>query len=279
MLSIDCPDDDAGTVFEASANRTRSGALRMALLDQRPHVEARAALYLGHGEAGTLYQLAPVAPDGVDGAQLGGVYDRVLVRGGERALYNRLRGSARFGRCPLCAQRDAKTLDHCLSKGEYPELAVFPANLTPACFECNHAKRTYRALVADEQLFHPYFDNWGAYRLLLAEIEVGARVTSRFSIRAPAHADDEIVARARAHFELLDLAKLYEEHASVELVERKDMFRRTFEADGAQGLRDDLAHESRSRRRFNRNGWQAALYRALSRSEDFCAGGFEQIDG
>lgn len=278
MLSIVCPNDDAGTVFAASAGRTRSVPLRTALLAQRPQVEARAALYLGHGEAATLFQLAPVAPQGVDAAQLGGIYDRVLVKGGERALYDRLRGSARLGRCPLCAQRDAKTLDHYLSKDEYPELAVFPANLTPACFECNHAKRTYRALVADEQLFHPYFDDWGAYRLLLAEIEVGARVTSNFSIRAPAQVDDEIIARARAHFEQLDLATLYEEHASVELVERKDMFRRTFEADGAEGLQEELAQESRSRRRFNRNGWQVALYRALSRSEDFCGGGFEHID-
>lgn len=278
MLSIACPDDDAGTVFAANAVRTRSVPLRTALLGQRPHVEARAALYLDHGAASTLYELEPVVPHGVDAAQLSGVYDRVLVKGGERALYDRLRGSARLGRCPLCAQRDAKTLDHYLSKDEYPELAVFPANLTPACFECNHAKRTYRALVAEEQLFHPYFDEWGDYRLLLAEIEVGPRITSRFSIRDPAGVDDEIVARARAHFEQLDLGTLYEQHAQVELVERKDMFRRTFQADGADGLREELAQEARSRRRFNRNGWQAALYRGLSRSEDFYEGGFEQID-
>ncbi|MGK7755154.1 hypothetical protein [Roseovarius sp. C03] len=278
MLSIACPDEDAGAIFAASAARTRSVPLRTALLAQRPHVEARAAQYLGHGAASTLYQLAPVAPHGIDAAQLGGVYGRVLVNGGERPLYDRLRGSARLGRCPLCAQRDAKTLDHYLSKDEYPELAVFPANLTPACFDCNHAKRTYRALAAGEQLFHPYFDDWSAFRLLLATIEVGPRVTSRFSIRAPANVDDEVIARARAHFEQLNLATLYEQHASVELVQRKDMFRRTFDADGADGLQEEMAQEYRSRRQFNRNGWQAALYRALSRSEDFCDGGFEQID-
>ena len=278
MLSITCPNDDAGTIFAASATRTKNVPLRTTLLAQRPHVEARAADYLRHAPASTLYQLTPVDPQGVDAAQLSGIYSRVLVSGSERPLYDRLRGSARYGRCPLCAQRDVKTLDHYLPKDEYPELAVFPANLTPACFDCNHAKSNYRALVAEEQLFHPYFDNWGEYRLLMAEIEVGARVTSRFSIRAPAGVDNEVVARARAHFTQLDLATLYEQHASVELVQRKDTFRRTFEADGADGLYEELVQEYRSRRRFNRNGWQAALYRALSRSEDFCEGGFEQID-
>ena len=278
MLAMDCPDDDAGTVFAATASRTRDADLRTALLAQRPHVEARAALYLEYGELAMLYQLAPVAPGDIDAAQLSGIYNRVLVNGGERALYDRLRGSSRYGRCPLCAQRDAKTLDHYLSKDDYPELAVFPANLTPACFECNHTKRTYLALQAEDQLFHPYFDDWGDYRLVSAEIEVGPRVTSRFSIRTPPNVDEEIVSRARKHFETLNLATLYEQHASVELVERKDMFRRTFENGGADALRDDLAYEAQSRRRHNRNGWQAALYRALSRSDAFCDGGFGQID-
>ena len=87
-----------------------------------------------------------------------------------------------------------------------------------------------------------------------------------------------IVQRARKHFVELNLAGLYEQHAAVELVERKDMFRGIFASDGAEGLRDELEREARSRRRFNRNSWQSALYRALSQNEDFYSGGFEHID-
>jgi hypothetical protein len=171
-----------------------------------------------------------------------------------------------------------KSLDHYLSKDEFPELSVFPANLTPCCLECNHAKLDYRAERARDRLFHPYFDDWSNIRLVRARIEVGARVTTTYSIRAPDGVDQETVRRARRHFRELDLGTLYEQHAQVELVERKDMFSSIFQSDGEAGLREELEREARSRRRFNLNSWQSALYRALARSDEFCAGGFEYID-
>ncbi|WP_215766979.1 hypothetical protein [Gluconobacter cerinus] len=64
-----------------------------------------------------------------------------------------------------------------------------------------------------------------------------------------------------------NLAEFYEQHAAVKLVERKDTLRRGFASDAAEGLRDK--HDARSRQRFNRKIWQSALYRALSRNENF----------
>lgn len=278
MLTVDRPVEDAGAVFDACAARRRDVDLRTALLAQRPHVEARAALYLQHADLGALVDLAPEDPVDVDPAELSDLYGHVLVKGGERPLYLRLRGASRFNRCPMCGQRDVKTLDHYLAKDHYPELAVFPANLVPCCFECNHVKLTYRAEERDKQLFHPYFDDWSEFRLVRATINVGARVTTSFAIRNPHGVDEELIARARNHFSELELATLYEQHSAIELVERKPIFQSTFASDGPDGLREELAFEARSRRRANINSWQSALYRALSRSDDFCAGGFEQID-
>lgn len=278
MIAVDRPVDDAGVVFSACATRTLNVDLRAALLAQRPHVEARAALYLLHADLGELFDLAPQDPVDIDPAELNGLYGRVLVKGGERPLYLKLRGASRFNRCPTCGQRDVKTLDHYLAKDQYPELAVFPANLVPCCFECNHAKLNYRAEEPGEQLFHPYYDDWSGYRLVCATINVGARVTTRFAIRSPHGVEEEVIERARNHFAQLELATLYEQHAAIELVERKPVFQSTFASDGADGLREELAFEARSRCQANVNSWQSALYRALSRSEDFCAGGFEQID-
>jgi hypothetical protein len=278
MLAVDRPINDAGVVFAACAARTRDVDLRAALLAQRPHVEARAVLYLQNANIGTLIDLAPEDPVDIDPAELSGLYGRVLVKGGERPLYLKLRGASRFNRCPTCGQRDVKTLDHYLAKDQYPELAVFPANLVPCCFECNHAKLNYHAEELVEQLFHPYYDDWSGYRLVRATINVGARVTTSFAIRSPHGVEDEVVERARNHFAQLELATLYEQHAAIELVERKPIFQSTFASDGADGLREELAFETRSRRRANVNSWQSALYRGLSRSDDFCSGGFEQID-
>lgn len=278
MQSVTRPTEDAGALYAACATRTRDVARRNALLAQRGHVEARAQLYSDHADVGTLFELEPENPDGIAAGELSGLYNRALVRGGERATYLRLRGRSRYNRCPLCAQRDVKTLDHYLPKDDFPELAVVPLNLVPSCFECNHAKLTYRALQADDLLFHPFFDNWSSYRLVRATIDVGPRVTTRFDIRNPPGAEIELVRRAERHFEELALGSLYEEHAAVELVERKQMFRSTFESDGADGLREELRVEAESRRRFNRNSWQSALYHSLARSDAFCEGGFEHID-
>ena len=278
MLAVDLPVDDAGVVFAACATRTRDVELRVALLAQRPHVEARAALYLQHAALGALFDLAPEDPVNVEPADLSGLYGRVLVKGGERPRYLKLRGASRYNRCPTCGQRDVKTLDHYLAKDQYPELAVFPANLVPCCFECNHAKLNYRAREPVEQLFHPYYDDWSGYRLVRATINVGARVTTSFVIRRPHGVQEEVIERARNHFAQLELATLYEQHAAIELVERKPIFQSTFASDGVDGLREELAFEARSRCRANLNSWQSALYLALSRSNDFCAGGFENID-
>lgn len=171
-----------------------------------------------------------------------------------------------------------KTLDHYLSKDDYPELSVFPANLTPACFECNHAKRTYRALTANDQLFHPYFDDWQDYRLLKATIHIGDYVSVSFSIREPNGLAQRTIRRARQHFATLELGSLYAQNADVELADRKRQFERAFYGGGSNALREELEFEAESRGEFNRNRWSAALYRALARSAGFCDGGFALID-
>lgn len=278
MQKLALPDDNAGELFTACANRTRLVPDRTALLSQRPHVEARAASYLEHANRSALHELAIQFPVGISAADLGGVYDRVLVRGGERATYDKLKSSARHGRCPLCAQRDVKTLDHYLPREGYPELAVVPANLVPCCSDCNHSKGSYRAVSADTLLFHPYFDDWSAHRLIEATLVFDEGLTVIYSVREPQGASVTTVERARWHFERLGLGGLYSEHAAVELVDRKMAFQDTFEADGPDGLRDDLEREARSRHQTNINSWQSALYRALALSDEFCNGGFHQIE-
>lgn len=278
MESVPLPPDEAGIVFSACATRTRVVAERDTLLAQRPWVEARAALYLDHARVNSLHSLAPQGPEDINASRLSDVYGRVLVKGGERPTYLRLKGLARYGRCPMCAQRDVKTLDHYLSKDDYPELAVYPANLIPCCFACNHTKGTYLAPRASRQLFHPYFDDWSQHRLLVASLSFGPGLVVKYKVRHANTASNQVFKRAKRHCKRLSLAALYSDNAAVELVDRKLSFQEIYEADGSEGLRDELQREFRSRRRRNRNSWQAALYRTLWKSDAFCTGGFEDID-
>lgn len=277
MISIRCPDDDAETIFKSAAARTRNKDLRKALLALSSRVGERADEYLDLAGDERLFELEAEDPVGVTKLQLYDVYDRVLVNGGERPVYNRLKSGAKFRLCPLCGERDVKTLDHYLVKTEFPEFAVFPANLIPSCSDCNKTKLAHVARRHRDQTFHPYFDDWSLHQILRASVDVGDTVRVRFSIEPVAGFSGGSLARARFHFEALQLGVLYASKAAVELVESKDTFRRNF-LDGVEILKQELRLEALSRARGNLNGWRSVLYRGLSESNDFCNGGFELIE-
>jgi 5-methylcytosine-specific restriction endonuclease McrA len=278
MLSIVCPQDDAATVFIAAATRTRDNTTRNALLSEAARVGTRAAEYLRLALNEELYRLAIQAPTAVTSAVLADVYDRALVAGGERKVYNRIMASAKFKRCPLCGDRDVKTLDHYLPKTYFPELSVFPANLIPSCSDCNKIKGTNYATAHEQQTFHPYFDDWSTTKLLrsIVSVDVGS-VSVSFDIFAPPGCRAETISRAEAHFTQFDLGTLYAAKAAVELVECKSIFEKHF-LDGSDVLRSELEIIARSRQRSGLNGWRPALYWGLSQSIDFCNGGFLYID-
>jgi hypothetical protein len=277
MIAISCPDDDAATVFRDAAARTRDSNLRKRLLALTRRVGERATDYLNLAAVEDLFQMAAEDPARVSKEELSKVYDRVLVRGHGRPIYDRLRAGAKFRRCPLCGVRDVRTLDHYLSKSEFPELAVFPANLVPSCSDCNKIKLAHAPQSHSDQTFHPYFDDWGTHRILQATIDINNSVNISFSIEQTPGLSTALIARARRHFELLELGPLYAANAAVELVESKDTFRRNFAA-GANVLRSELQLTARSRERGNLNAWRAALYWGLAASDDFCNGGFELIE-
>ncbi|MFA6309937.1 MAG: HNH endonuclease signature motif containing protein [Sterolibacterium sp.] len=277
MLSLPCPNDDAEQTYRRMAVHTRDLALRNSLLAEGARVGVRAAEYLHLANQEKLYLFETEAPIGVSAEELTKVYDRVLVRGAGRPTYDRLKASARLNRCPLCGQRDVKTIDHYLPKSSYPELAVFPANLIPSCSDCNFIKRGYVPATHAAQTFHPYFDDWSVHRILRATVEVGEHVEVVFSIEAVTGFAQASLRRAEQHFDLLGLGALYAGHAAVELVQSKDIYRRNFGA-GVDVLRSELQHTSLSRERGNINAWAAALYRGLADSDEFCQGGFEFIE-
>lgn len=277
MITIACPAGDAGAIYAELAVRTKTLVLREALLAQGAHVAARAAQYLQDAPLEILYHLRPELPVGVTREELSKVYDRVLVKGKGRPLYEKIKAGAHRNRCPLCGQRDVRTLDHYLPKSHFPELAVFPANLIPSCSDCNFHKRTHLALTYDQQTFHPYFDDWQNFCLVQANISIDDTVDVQYSIESAEGFDEKRLARVRRHFNLLHLGELYSTHAGQELVEAKALFYNFFN-EGPEILRDELAHIARSRERYNLNSWNAALYRALSQTPAFWNGGFRKID-
>ncbi len=277
MFRLNAPHYSVSTVFANCITRTEDMELRNALLLERPRVLTRCHTYAHLASSMHLSDLAPQAPVNLIHEDLSGVYERVLVDGGERYVYLGIRGAAPYNRCPLCAHRDVATLDHYLPKENYPEFAVLPANLVPCCTGCNGAKRTYIPNSVEEQLFHPYFDDWSSHDLLIAHIYIGAYIDVTFEISVVG-IPTSVAARASEHFHRLQLRDLYSSNAAAELVAKRLDFEITFQSGGAEALRMDLEREASIRRLPFKNAWQPALYSALASCPSFWQGAYSLIE-
>jgi len=277
MIHLPLPTARIADVYPNCAKRTKDTQLRNSLALEEPRVFARSADYERLAPILSLYRLAQETAIHVTEEELGNLYERVLVKGGERQTYLAIRSSSPFSRCPLCAQRDVQTLDHYLPRASFPEFAVLPINLVPSCFECNHAKHEDVPGTAGELTFHPYYDDWSEHSLIQARIGFDDSVFAEFSVNVEA-LPDNVAERAMNHFSKLDLGTLYSAHASLELVQRKSNFTLIFDSSGPEVLRAEILRESVSRRRPFSNAWQPALYQALGESDEFINGGFRAIE-
>jgi hypothetical protein len=177
----------------------------------------------------------------------------------------------------LCGHREVKTLDHYLARKYHPALSIVPANLVPACTECNFSKGQSRARVAGRQTFHPYFDNVEADRWLFANVQIAGGVSLDFFVQPPPPWTLILAARARRHFKLFQLNTLYATQAAQELVNIKGELRSIFDSGGMLEVQYDLQRRAQSCRAAHINSWQTAMYEALSLHDNFCDGGFENI--
>ncbi|WP_186766458.1 HNH endonuclease [Phaeobacter marinintestinus] len=239
-------------------------------------IVGRSATYVQLAQNESLFQLGTEDAQHASNEELENVYDRVLVKGGERPAYNKIRSSAPLNVCPLCFARFVKSVDHYLPKSDFPELSVVYRNLVPCCSDCNKTKGTEYGETAETQLFHPYFDDWGDWFFLIANVEINEGVDVAFSVEQPDGMPDLAFERATNHLETLGLAALYSDLSAVELGDGKAAFQE-HHADGEDVLRRELQRLSASAARRNRNSWRAAMYRGLSTCHDFLSGGFEFI--
>lgn len=186
-----------------------------------------------------------------------------------RRVYDAIRTASPQGRCPLCGHRDVTTVDHYLPKSAYAAVAVNPANLIPACGDCNQMKSD-----AVLDILHPYYDNVENDRWLAATVIEGNPPAFRFEVCAPDTWSAALAERARLHFATFALGALYAQQAARELSGIKFRLEGILSQQGADGVRLHVLENERSWRAARLNGWQSAFYGAGAASDWFCAGGF-----
>jgi len=183
-----------------------------------------------------------------------------------------------FDECPLCGIGEPSTLDHYLPKEEFPEFSVFSKNLIPICSPCNSIYKGARWIENGKRLFiHTYFDIFPAQSFLTASITVGAKLSLAYNaLHVPGHVNfSELFSR---HFEELELNNRYKRKAASEIARKKRRFEAIFKKNGSP---DDVANALLQeavylRAEHSQNHWKLALYEALSKSPDFCNGGFRK---
>ncbi|MEU4300094.1 MULTISPECIES: hypothetical protein [Kitasatospora] len=228
-------------------------------------------------QAHTLHDLtalaaAPAAP--ADREALRKVYTSHLVGQGTpgRHIYDAIKNAAR-GLCPLCGVGKVATLDHQLPKTSYPLLSVVPANLVPACRDCNFGKGQQAPASAGEQTLHPYYDDlfdvpWLAARLIRP---AGRRPMSvRFHVEAPADWDQDLVDRLRSHLKVFDLDARFRLHVGSHLATLAGML--SFLP--STGIEQYLTWQAQAWTKTGPNSWEAALYRALATDPWYTGGGW-----
>ncbi|MBU0623176.1 MAG: hypothetical protein KJ795_15155 [Gammaproteobacteria bacterium] len=278
MKTLPKPPFQARTVFEACAASRQDIELKARLLSIAPAIEQAEYAYQIHGQAGQLHVIKEetIVSGKVTGKEMESLYTESFVRKGSknRYIYDQIKMAAPHGICPLCGQRVVSTLDHYLAKTKHPALAVSPLNLVPACADCNKLKHAHQPVNAEEQTFHPYFDDLGKDVWLTAVIGQTQPPSISYSATPPENWSAVKKQRLRNHFVTYELANLYGAQASAELVDIKHGLLTIGQRGHSHEVHIHLVREADSRTAADPNSWKAAMYRALAESEWFCRCGY-----
>ncbi|MEJ8819395.1 HNH endonuclease [Lacibacter sp. H407] len=212
----------------------------------------------------------------VNATELKKIYsDRMVNKTNKgRNYYDQILVSAPSGRCPLCNQRIATTLDHYLPKSEYPMLSVCPLNLIPACSDCNKGKLINFPTTNDEETLHPYYDNIENVEWLKCNVIQIKPIIFNYYVDPPAGWSGLLKSRVIGHFKSFKLNPLYTTHALEEFENIKYQLEKLYNSGGAILLKEHLKDCYDSRYAINKNSWQTAFYFAILNNINFCDGHF-----
>lgn len=183
-----------------------------------------------------------------------------------RKYYNIIREQAKLNICPICGIRPVKNLDHYLPKAKYPTLSVTPNNLIPSCRDCNMDKRDYISCDSQNIPVHLYFDDIPNEPWL--HVTVGDNLEILYYISCPKTVDEGVRKRLEKHLEFYDLHELYSSHASSQIADSINMWKKVMFQSGEQALKLSLEDECESAEKNDINSWKSALYRGLINNFD-----------
>lgn len=283
MRAIQKPTHVAGDVFRTCIGSIANHGLQSRFATISAALIAEGIEYDRRAGIAELYTLAPdarpndeVVRGAVTKAELKNLYTSHMVAKSKlaRNIYQALVDSAPLGLCPSCGFGHAETLDHYLSKAGFPQFAVLPLNLVPACKSCNHGKLDSVAMTAGQQPLHPYYDH-GHYvteQWLYAQVRESSPLTIIYYVVPPDHWDTVSKQRIASHFSGFQLSKRFGVQATSEIAALRGMLSMFCPTENSRRTR--LLEHATTQRALNANCWKIALYQALASSDWYCREGY-----
>lgn len=275
MRALSTPEIDAAELYLRISRARKAKAVRERL--DRATTTVLSAYQSYDGTATAVCCLKPAATAPATPKDLRGNYQYLTQS--ERNVRSALMQNNLGGRCPLCDQGRATTLDHYLPQSLFPEFSILPLNLVPACGDCNRNKSATYAQDGVGLFLHAYLDQIpDKSRFLFAKVWVEEQIIAvTFTVKPPRSLNTELRRRILTHYKELNLTTLYRVEAVNEVSERSGRIKGMVdEGASADDVSDYLRLEAKSiAGAKGRNHWRYALLDAMARDDDICAGAFD----
>jgi len=272
MYSLPTPIATAADAYNAAVRTIKNTNQRATYARAAPIIQARCDAFDQLG-AELKFDDADVKNFKVPGLDLytmAELYDKQFTNnGGTKAIRDSIKNAARINLCPYCGVGSVAQLDHYLPKTKFAGTAVHPANLVPACGDCNFAKLDYVPGVQAPAVLHPYFDTafdmtWLSANLKRSEL---GPPTMQFTVRL-VQSDPGLEARLNAHMNIFKLRQRF----SVWAAQSLNDFERSLQSEHTPTMtlhhaRDYLRHAAVHASGGRVNSWQGAAYKAMLDSD------------
>lgn len=280
MRPLKKPIDDPFTVYSQCISGVKSDPQRAKFISVAPLIAQAGSRYDIYASIKQLHLLTrePTIGATVTVEEMKELYASSMSSrtGTARRVYDGIVNGAPNRTCPLCGVGTVSSLDHHLPQSKYPEYILVPANLIPACADCNKAKLAKFPKQADQQTIHPYFDDYTQEMWLHAEVIEMSPPALRFRADAPSHWAPVDRQRVERHFEVFKLGRLFTSNAGNELGTIRSHLVNRLNGDEAS-IRLHLEEQAASCRAAYLNSWRTATYEALSNNPWFVHEGFKEI--
>lgn len=198
------------------------------------------------------------------------LYEKQFVKNqGAKTIRDFVTNSSPNGLCPYCGQGSVHELDHYLPKRPFTGIAVYPANLVPACRDCNRVKSGFRPTPTASPVLHPYFDVAFQFRWLYATIveQPDGKPAAEFHVQVE-DSRASLLSRIDSHMRVFHLYDRYRVLASQSL----NNFEMLMKSAHGYGLNLEQAKRHLMLTAYQQSGgrknsWELAIHEAMAGDE------------